>query len=197
MPLKPSGAVEDPTKNVRSLSKADVRRQDDLRKAQNRLIRTEIKHLCELLVLHAAHSREMREQNNERLAALRLVDISTRNEDRKTADDAIRRLAEQTESLRQTLSKQVADTAETLSKAKAESDKATEVRISSLEKTSYTGAGEKAIADPAIAQLVAEVRSLAQSRAGDTGRSVGANQLWGYIVGVLGLIAILSKFFVK
>jgi hypothetical protein len=178
------GPVIDPTENVRHEMGAERGRADDLREADRELANERNRHVEFVAKLRASHEREVREQNNERLAALRQVDISTRNEDRKTADDAIRRLAESTESLRQTLSKQVTDTASTLSQQKLESDRATEIRIAALEKTSYVGAGEKAVADPAMAQLVIEIKKLSDG----AGERRGGTQYMQTAITIIALI---------
>jgi hypothetical protein len=140
----------DPTENTRFEVQANKERSDDLAEAAEKLQNERFKHVEFVAKLRASHEKEWRE-----------AAVATRNEDRKIADDAIKQLAAQTESLRQTLSKQVADTAATLSNAKQESDRATEIRIAALEKSSYTGAGEKSVSDPALVALADSVAKLA------------------------------------
>jgi hypothetical protein len=157
------GPVIDPTKNVEDLVQANKEHVDDMLDAAEKLANVRFQHVEFVAKLRASHEKEWRE-----------AAVATRNEDRKIADDAIRQLAAQTESLRQTLSKQVQDTAETLSKAKQESDRATEIRIAALERSSYLGAGEKSVSDPALVKLAESVAALATARTDSGGERRGA-----------------------
>jgi hypothetical protein len=78
-------AVIDPTENVKALSEADNRRQDDLRKAEARrqedLRKADAKHTKEIRRLDRSHAKELRDidgelrrAESERLDAIRLVD---------------------------------------------------------------------------------------------------------------------------
>lgn len=52
-------------------------------------------------------------------------------------------------------------------------------------------------ADLRMGTIEAQVRTLIEGSVDRRGRTLGARDLWGYIVGLLGLLALLSKFFVK
>ena len=162
-------AIEAAVRRIDDLRTATVQRVDDLRGADEKLANERFRHTEFVANLRASHSREMRTGDNDRLAAIRLVDQARADADKKTVLDAVQVLAATTESNRLQLEKRVADTAETLSKAKTESDKATEIRIAGLEKTSFIGAGEKSIADPRMNQLIEVVEKLAADRQSDIG----------------------------
>lgn len=51
----------DPTENVKDLSEASNRRQDDLRSAQDKLTDEKIRHVAAIVELEAKHAREIRE----------------------------------------------------------------------------------------------------------------------------------------
>ena len=182
----------DPTENVIALVQANKERADDLRKADRTLAKTELKAIRREAVLRTWHNKEMRKLESSRLDAIRNVDVAARVTDQKTALDAIQALAAQTESNRNSLSKQVTDTAETLSKQNAEANKQQLDRIAALEKTSYTGAGEKAVADPAMVQLVDVVTKLV---ANSSERRGGGAAVVGMKEAVLFAIAIGSFLF--
>jgi hypothetical protein len=187
------GAVVDPTKNVLDLFRAGAAAARDLREADEKLASERNKHVEFVAKLRAEHSKEMRISDNERLASLRREDQATAASDKKTVLDAVQALAGTTESVRLQLEKRVSDTATTLSEATAEGNKSTETRIAALEKASYTGAGEKSIADPRLEALIGVVDKLAASSERRGGITAGGAQLWAALgIGVTMLIAIGS-----
>lgn len=185
---KNGGRQIDPTENVIALTEAATKRQDDLAK-QREVLATERKAHVEFVAeLRAAHNKELRDSDSDRFVAQRREDQATALADKKTVLDAVQALAATTESVRLQLEKRVADTADTLSKAKSESDKATEIRIAALEKTAYTGAGEKAVADPQLADLLSEMKVSRITQAGAGGERRGGRELWMMITVVVSLL---------
>jgi hypothetical protein len=164
------GPVVDPTENVIALVQANKERADDLRKADRNLAKAELKAVRREAKLRTWHNKEMRKLESGRLDAIRNVDVAARITDQKTALDAIQALAAQTQSNRDALSKQVADVAAAL----AEANKPQLDRIAALERTSYMGAGEKAVADPAMALLAESVAQLVKQNAQGSGERRGA-----------------------
>lgn len=184
----------DPTANVIALVKANAKAVTSLREADEKLASERFKHVEFVAKLRAAHTKEMRDGDNERLAQIRLVDQGNAAADKKTVLDAVQVLAATTESNRLQLEKRVADTAETLSKAKTESEKATEIRISALERTSFTSAGEKAVADPALASLADSVAKLVAANQLGSGERRGGTATINWIVTGLGVLFGLGGF---
>ena len=156
------------------LVQAEKERADDLREADRKLSKAELKAVRREAKLRTWHNKEMRRLETDRVDAIRMVDVAQRASDQRTALEAIQALAAQTESNRNSLSKQVTDTAETLSKQNAEANKQQLDRIAALEKTSYTGAGEKAVADPAMVLLAQSVADLVKVSTGAGGERRGA-----------------------
>ena len=135
------GAVVDPTENVKDLSRADVRRQDDLRTANNKLVKAELRHLKETAELRAAHTREMRESEAKRLDAIRQIDVAARTAEADRAIRAIDALATTTKNEADKIRGQLDTTAITLAKQTSEQFDGVNRRIAELERTSYKGEG--------------------------------------------------------
>lgn len=100
----------DPTDNVKDLSEASNRRQDDLREAYEKLAEVRISHLAELLSSQECHAKELRRAESSRLDAIREVDVSARDAAAQRALDAIRILEATTATMRETLRADVAIT---------------------------------------------------------------------------------------
>jgi hypothetical protein len=66
-----------------------------------------------------------------------------------------------------------------------------DARISALEKSSYEGKGKQTLSDPMMTDLLSEMKSLRESRAGGTGRTEGISMIWGVILGAGVLIGTL------
>lgn len=81
-------AVLDPTKNVLDLVDAAIKRQDDLRQAEN-------SHIREMEALRATHSSEMRQAEADRLDAIRAVDVTAVQQSRLEAETRASALAAQ------------------------------------------------------------------------------------------------------
>ena len=64
-------------------------------------------------------------------------------------------------------------------------------RLQNLEKMGWEGAGKEKYSDPALVNLVEQVRLLTSGAATNSGKGQGANALWGYIVGGIGLLALI------
>jgi len=165
------GAVIDPTKNVLDLTAAEAKRQDDLRAAETRLTDAKLAHVKEISELRAKHQHQLDEAESKRLDSIRQVD---REEVIKTA------LA-------------VVNTAETLRGQVSNSNADVNKRLSALELASSEGKGKQTVADPMLVELVAEVKALRTVGATAGGKSEGAKNLWGYIVGGIGLLILILK----
>lgn len=96
-------AVSDPSENVKALNEATVQRLDDLRVAEARKHKSDLRHLEAMASLRAQHERELRDAEAKRIDAIRLVDVQ-----------AVQRAAEEQRVAASTLATQVAVSAETL-----------------------------------------------------------------------------------
>lgn len=190
----------DPSENVKALSEAANRRQDDLRVASEKLsesetrrLDSEIGHLKEMGVLRADHATEIRQMETERLDSIRQVDVLARNTAADRAADAIQALAATTatnaENLRtalantaQTIAKQTADTAATTAKQTSDMFEAVTKRVATLEASGYRGEGKEKYADPQMAELMTEMKLLRGTR------SEGIDKTWGVVAVIITLI---------
>ena len=190
------GIAFDPSANVIALNEAAVARIDDLREANSRLLEAEIRalraenqHLKETAGLRAEHSKEIREIESNRLNAIRQVDVLAGNTAADRALVAIQTLAVTTESNANNLRNALTSTATTIAAQTANSQGAIIERIAALEKSSYEGTGKARVADPMMAELIAKMNGLVESRAGSAGRSEGLSVGAQVLMGAAGFIA--------
>jgi hypothetical protein len=197
------GPVVDPTENVKALSDAATKRQDDLREASERFTAAALRHVDEMATVRAnnarefahlrdSHAKEIRRLETDRLNSIRQVDVAYGQTEAKRALDAIQTLAAQTASSAETLRVAQSTMAQAVAKQTADTFIEVTSRVAALEKAYYEGKGKEAVSDPMLAQLVAEVKALAQSGSVTSGASRGMRDLWGWIVaGVLLILAAL------
>lgn len=135
--------VYDPTRNVLNLVEAAIKRQDDLRVADQKLREIEQAHLRDFAQLRATHARELREAESARIDAIRAVDVG-----------AVKSAAEVSATQATTLAAQVANSAEalrnqvTLTATAQESKLAAALEpiqkdIADLRRVQYEGVGSK------------------------------------------------------
>jgi hypothetical protein len=202
------GPVIDPTKNVLSLVEAAVKRTDDIANARveyERICRAleskrlddlraaESRRVDELLKLRAEFSDQLSAAESKRIDAIRAVDVTAVNTAADRASAAITALAATTASNAENLRNALNATATTIATQTANTVSAITERISALEKSSYEGKGKQAVADPMLAELVQEMKSLREARSQTTGKSEGIGLSWGVIVVVVGgIIALIG-----
>lgn len=190
------GPVIDPTANVIALSLAANQRQDDLRELTNRLMDSELRRLEEKAILRAEFAKEIQALESNRLNAIRQVDVLAVSTAADRAQAAIQTLAAQTTANAENLRNALTVTANTIASQTAATVGAITERLSALEKSSYEGKGKQAIADPQLAELVSEMKSLRVSRDTGVGKSEGISASWAFVVAVgtliLGLLGALG-----
>jgi hypothetical protein len=186
-------AVIDPTQNVISLVAAEKERADDLRRAYKEITDVKITHQKELGDLRAQHQSDLRKAESERLDAIRQVDREDVTKTAAQAMRAIETLAATTNTTAETLRSQVAATASAAAVSLANSMGEVNKRLSALELAGSEGKGKQTVADPMLVELVAEVKSLRTAGDATGGRTEGAKNLWGYIVGGIGLLVLILK----
>jgi len=189
----------DPTENVLALVEAAVKRQDDLRLAQDRFLEAELMHVRLTESLRAEHAVELNRMESSRLDAIRQVDVQNGALAAASAADAIRVLAATTaanaEKLRTdlqataaTMAKQTADVAATMAAQQAGTVAGITERIAALEKSSYEGIGKGRVADPMMAEFMADMKSLLRQQSSSSGKTEGINASWGVLLGGAGLV---------
>ena len=217
------GPVVDPTENVKALSEAASRRQDDLRQAFEKQVELQLKSIAlidklrdETEQLRSVASRELRDAeikriDNEaklrseyseklsnaeakRLDAIRVVDVNAVAVASQRASDQASVLATQVSQSAEALRTLVATTAATVAASQQQLANTLSARITTLEQAGYQQAGSAKFQDPQLASLVAEVKALSARQADVAGVGQGRGDVIGWIVaGILLLIAIVGS----
>ena len=200
----------DPTANVIALTKAEGRRQDDLRAANEYLSQARYDHLLEIGGLRSTYDRliadaETRRVNEmatlradfsdklavaekQRIDAIRAVDVNAVAVASQRAVDQASVLANQVAASAEALRTLVASTASTVAVSLQQLSTTLSTRLTTLEQAGYQAAGKSSYSDPAFAELLAEVKQLRDSNRSLGGRTVGISQSWGVFLGAAGLL---------
>lgn len=179
--------VMDPTDNVMKLVEAANRRQDDLRNAESLRSR-------EVADLRAEHAKEIREIESRRLDAIRQVDVAAAKTEADRALTAIQALATKAAIDAENIRTALNATAATIAKQTSDTVGEITTRIAALEKSNYEGQGRSKVADPQIESLVGEMRRLGSNQASSGGERRGGQQMWGYLVGGIGVVMTILSF---
>jgi len=199
------GTVIDPTKNVYALVEAANKRQDDLRMAQNELIKEQNRATKELMDVHALHQadiarlraehiKELGMMESNRLNAIRQVDVTAVRTEADRSLGAIQTLAAQTTQNAETLRAALVNTATTIAASTSATVSALQERIAALEKSSYEGVGKQRVADPMMAALFDKVNAIHLNSAEKTGKSEGISTSWGILLGAIALLSAIGGF---
>lgn len=189
------GPIVDPSENVKALSEAANKRQDDLRELNKELTDAKLAHQKEIGEIREAHQKtvgQLREAYQEKIAhaesgrldSIRQVDREEVAKTAVAANTAITTLAKQTADLATTLQAQVATTAAAAEARSSAQYTDVNKRISALELSSSEGKGKQGVVDPQMDRLTALVERMAQSQNTDTGRSEGVGSQWT-LIGVI------------
>jgi hypothetical protein len=195
-----SNVIADPTENVRELTEASNRRQDDLRiyserltaallDGLDRLVQLQSQHFREITSVHSEHDRQIHRAEQDRLNSRREIDVNARVTEAGRNLSAIQTLAASQARDTETLRATVASTAEALARQTQQQVGAIIDRIAQLEKASYTGMGKEAVVDPQMERLSGLVERLATSQASSAGKGAGINAAWVGVVGAVGMLS--------
>lgn len=201
----------DPSENVKALNEAASKRQDDLREADRllneakldclkkiielnttyseKLAKAESRRVDEQLALRAEGDEKLRLAEAKRIDAIRAVDVNAVAVANQRSAEQASALASQVAASAEVLRNLVAATANTTNQAVSASTQALSQRITTLEQASYQSQGKSTLADPAMVQLLEEVRQLRAARSVTTGETGGRSQLVGLIFGAAGFLA--------
>lgn len=173
----------------------EIKRIDDLRIASDDLQKVEIRRIDEQLALHSLYEDKLALAEQKRLDAIRSVDTASVSTaaDRAAVQAQVlaKNVTESAETLRQlvaTTANSVAEQLKTISTQLAD-------RLLVVEKAQYELKGKTGVTDPIYDELLSEVKALKISGSTHSGRETGMKELWGYIVGIIGLgVLLLSAF---
>jgi hypothetical protein len=168
-----------------------------LRAAHEKFTQAEISHVKAMADLRADHAKEINALESNRLNAIRQVDVLAVNTAADRAAAAIQALAATTTTNAENLRNALNSTASTIATQTANTVSAITERLAALEKSMYEGKGRATVDDPMMLELVREMKSLRESRSESTGKSIGMNQIWGYLVAAAGSGGVLAWFLGK
>lgn len=197
-PRSPQTPVIDPTENVIALTEAANRRQDDLRAASERFQAAQIAHLNATMQLRGDHAKEIRRLETERVNAIRQVDVTAVKTEADRALAAIQTLAATTATNADNLRTALTNTATTIAKQTADTVGEITTRIAALEKSSYEGLGKSRVADPQMAEFMADMRKLILSQGAGQAKSEAKSDLGKWIfaaVAALGTVVAIAGAF--
>lgn len=195
------GATVDPTANVIALSAASNIRQDDLRDVFNLLQDEKVRrleqngeHLKDVAELRDQHAKEMRKSEADRLDSIRQVDVTAVRTEATRALEAIQTLAATSARDAETLRNALVNTASTIASQTADTVKQIVERIAALERSSYEGVGKQRLADPMMAELVAEMKGIREVRASSVGQGLGRSEVIAWVVAAAAVGGFLVKY---
>jgi hypothetical protein len=183
--------IIDPTLNVIALVQSSDKRVDDLLNEHKRFNTDQIEHMTDMANLRAAHAKEVRQLESDRLNAVRNVDAATGKAEADRAAAATQALAAITATNAETLRTALNNTATTIATQTTETVTRITERIAALEKSSYEGAGKNAMSDPMISELVKEVRGLRTVQETTSGKDAGTSHSWVWAFGAIAALGTL------
>jgi len=190
------GPVIDPTANVLDLVDAAVKRLDDLQAAeatrQNDLRTMTERHAAEILRITLSFQQQLRDAEAKRIDAIRLVDVNAVAVASDRAADQAAVLATQVQTSADALRSLVATSAAALATQQANANAEFSKRLAELERTKYEGAGRSTVTDPAMEDLVSEMRRMRESGASNAGKSAGVGAAWVALLGAVSLLSTLT-----
>jgi hypothetical protein len=191
--------VIDPTENVKALSEAANKRQDDLRAADGIINELRAANLKEIMVLRADYEDKLRVAEAKRIDAIRLVDtnaVAVANERAvATATSLAKTVQDSAQVLSTQLTKSADDVRQLVATTAAESNRnlqqqfaAIITRISALEQGSAEGVGKQKFQDPAQLAMTAAVQKLIEAQSNQAGAGIGRGEIFAGIAVVLTLL---------
>lgn len=193
----------DPSENVKALSEAANKRQDDLRAAVEKMNELRFMHARELAAaqdrrideiakLRAEYAEKLGDAEAKRIDAIRSVDVNAAAEDRRRTTETAAALAAQATQLAETLRSAVATSATSTQLSTQQTTTGLSSRITALEQAGYQQAGKQTLQDPQFAELLKEVRTLTQSRVSVASAGEGRGEVIYWIIGGLLLLAAVA-----
>lgn len=184
--------IYDPSANVLALVVAAVDRLNDLRNAETRRIddlrEAEQRRVDEQAHLRAEYDDKLREAEAKRIDAIRAVDVNAVAVASERAADQAAVLANQVVASAEALRTLVASTAATATTTQAQSTLALSTRLTTLEQAQYQSQGKQAVADPAMAEIVSEMKRYMTSSERRTGKGEGVGMFAAIAAAVLSLL---------
>lgn len=155
----------DPSANVLKLFEVSITRIDDLRRAENN-------HMLDLQKAELKRIDEKLMMMERHALELREAESKRLDAIREVEIHAVSTIVQQQESITKTFND----------------------RLVIVEKSQYEGKGKESVNDPIYLELLQTVKSLRESRSGQAGISTGAKNIWGYILGAVGVLSFIFTY---
>ncbi len=190
---RPGDAPIDPTANVKELVALSIKRLDDLRIAEGRRLEdlqaANDRRISEAAAMRSEYAEKLSIAEAKRIDAIRAVDVNAVSIATERATQQATVLAAQVAQSAETLRSLVASSAATLAAQQDQVSKQFDSRLVQLEKSQYTNQGQN---QPQISALMAErLVALEKSQNESSGKGAGLSDMWGYVVGAVGFLAVL------
>jgi chromosome segregation ATPase len=185
------GHVIDPTENVKALTKAEARRQDDLRKAHEQLNNMRFHYIEKISDLRAAHEQAMADKESARLDSIRQVDVLNGSVSATQAQTAIQTLATSTTNNAENIKTTVAATAKAKDDQLATQFSRIEERLTSVERAQYEGVGKQRVTDPQMQAVIEKLDTVMNRQTSTVSAGEGSSATWKWIALGIGVIGTL------
>lgn len=214
--------VIDPTENVKALSEAATKRQDDLRAEATRLVEfqfraaeamaaerqrhakevadAESRRVDQILTLRGAYDEKLNLAESKRIDAIRAVDVAAVAVASERATAAANVLAAQVTQTAEASRTLISTTAATVATSLQQLTATLDTRLTKLEQASYQSQGKQSYSDPAFVELLTEVKQLREASRQTTGKNEGIGTSWAVFIaaatlalGAVGAVAVTSR----
>jgi len=188
----------DPSENVLQLTNAAVERIDDMAELRALLVDAQLKSVErewinqeKLAIIRSEHNKEIRHLESDRLDKIRSVDVANAAATAAQLLSAVQTLATTAAGTAETLRNQVTATATAVANQTERIINPIIERVGLLEKSQYMITGRTAVTDPALSELITEMRAVRQAQAQGAGKTEGISWVGALILGAFAVLGVL------
>ena len=174
--------VSESARHTREMREAEIRRIDDLREADRQLRESETRRINDLTAQAHHYNKELAQSESDRIDALRVVDVNNVALANAKAADQATVLANALATSADKTRAESSAMADALAKQAAAANAELSTRIAALEKANSEGVGKQRVADPMLADFMADMRSMLIAQGTGKGRSEGSNATVAWII---------------
>ena len=171
-------------RRIDDLRVTDTRRVDELRLAESRRV-------DEHAEMRAEYENKLAEAEKKRIDAIRAVDVAAVSIASERATQQATVLASQVATSADALRTLVATTAAATATQSQNVSAQFADRLALLERSQYETKGRSALADPQVAEMLAELRGLRTRASTETGKSAGVSMVGALVMGAITLVSLL------
>lgn len=162
------------------------------------LLVAEIGRINTALTAHVTYTRAAAKAETDRIDAILRANAEALKQANSEANESKASAARQTEDVAKTLREVVEATRSANAKSQSEVINPIVNRLTEIEQKQYENKGKEAVSDPAFADMVKKLETMALAISNNLGRSAGLSQGWQILIGAVAaigaVIAIVSAF---